>query len=316
MTRAFQPGLLLLIAAITATPAAADGPVLIRYKFGPKDKLIYRKTSDVQQTQKVNTMKVETTIKSEEILERRLDRIDGQKNFNLENENKRLKVSMKIGPLGKYKFDSTSDENEKGSQLGGALTPVYETLSGAVIKSTITPRGEVLAVKGFAELLAPLLKENPLAKQFVSGGTDKAARLQIAEVFPVFSEKKVKPGGTWDVPFEVELPKLGTAKGKKSYKYEGNEKLKGRMVAKITFTFELVFKLDLAQGGQKITGEMSISKSSGTVYFDVAKGQLVSLTGEYVLGGDLTVSVNGQDIDVRTDQTQKFGVELLDKLPE
>lgn len=314
MKRSTLPFLLVLFAV--AAPAVADGPVLMRYKFGDKDKLLYRQTTDVKQKQKVNDQTFETTIHSEEIIERRLERIDGQKNFNLENENKRLKVSVKIGPLGKYKFDSTAEENEKGSQIGAALTPVYETLSGAIIKSTVTPRGEVVAVKGYTELLAPVLKDKPLAKQFVTGGSDKGARMQYAQLSTVFSEKPVKPGDTWEVPFEVELPKLGTAKGKKTYKYVGEETLKKRKVAKITYTFELTFKLDLKQGGQQVTGEMSVSKSSGTVLFDVAKGQLVSLKAEYVLGGDLTVTVNDRDIEVRTDQTQTLGVELLDKLPK
>ena len=316
MTQLSRSLLLLLITAVSAATAVADAPVRIRYKFGQNDKLLYRVTTAVAQKQKFNNRTVETTFNSVEFVERRLERIDSQKNFNLENENKRLKVSMKMGPLGKYQYDSEAEENEKGSQLGAALTPVYEALSGASLKSTMTPRGEVLSVKGFAELLAPVLKDSPLAKQFTAGGTDKAARMEQAQFLAVFSKDKVKPGDTWDVPFEMELPKLGMAKGSKSYKYVGDVKVKDRTLAKITATFELTFKLDMEQGGQKLAGELSISKSSGTVLFDVAKGQLVSLNSEYTLGGDFTVTVNDQTIEIRTDQTKTISVEQVDKLPE
>jgi Family of unknown function (DUF6263) len=307
------PAFLLLLLA--PAPASAQKGVVLRYKFGPKDKLIYRTTTDVKQTRKIGDNTNEVTIASTEIVERRLDKIDSQKNFVLETENKDLRVQMKIGGVGEYKFKARSEENERASRLGAELTPLYETLTGAVLNVTVSPRGQVVAVKGYKELLAPVLKGKEIAKQFAGAGTDKYYALQVAEFYPAFSKKPVKPGDTWTVPFEISIPKLGTAKGKKTYKYIGQEKLKARSVAKVTYTYDLTFKLDLEMGGAKVTGELAVGKSSGTVLFDVAKGQLVSLQAEYHVGGDLTVTAGGNDIAVRTDSVQKYKVEQLDKLP-
>jgi Family of unknown function (DUF6263) len=305
------PALLLLAAA----PASAQNAVLLRYKFGPKDKLIYRTTTNVKQTRKIGDNKSEVTITSTEVVERRLDKIDSQKNFVLETENKDLQVQMKIGGLGDYKFKARSEDNERASRLGGELTPLYETLTGAIFKVTVSPRGRVVGVKGYKELLAPVLKGKDIAKQFVGNGSDKAIAMQYSEFYPIFTKKAVKPGDTWEVPFEIAIPKFGSAKGKKSYKYVGMVKAKGRSIAKVTYTYDLTFKLDLSTGGAKVTGDLAINKSSGTVLFDVARGQLVSLQAEYNMGGDLNVSAGGNDIAVRTDSVQKYKVEQLDKLP-
>jgi len=305
------PALLLLAAA----PASAQKGVVLQYKFGPKDKLIYRTTADVKQTRTIGDNTNEVTIATTDVVERRLDKIDSQKNFVLESENKDLRVQMKIGGLGEYKYKARSEDNERASRLGAELTPLYETLTGAVVNVTVTPRGEVVGVKGYKELLAPVLKGKEIAKQFAGGGSDKLYALQAAELYPTFSKDPVKPGDTWSVPFEISMPKFGTAKGKKTYKYVGPEKIGGRGVEKVTYTYDLTFKLDLDMGGAKVVGELAVSKSSGTVLFDAAKGQLVSLQAEYDMGGDLTVSAGGNDIAVRTDSVQKFKVEQLDKLP-
>jgi hypothetical protein len=173
----------------------------------------------------------------------------------------------------------------------------------------------VLGVKGYKELLAPVIKGKDIARQFAGDGSDKAIAMQYSEFYPVFSKKAVKPGDTWEVPFELSIPKFGSAKGKKTYKYVGADKLNGRSVAKITYVYDLTFKLDLEMGGAKVTGDLAINKSSGTVLFDPAKGQLVSLQAAYEMGGDLNVSAGGNDTAVRTDSVQKYKVEQLDKLP-
>jgi len=316
MRRLFRMIPLVAVVVLCGGSAHAADAVLLQYQFKPKEELIYRVTGNINSTQKVNEMTSKNTVTTKEIVVQRLDKMDGKKNFQLESENKRLEVSLEIGPLGKYTFDSTSDDNERGSQLGGELTPVYETLSGAVLKVTMSPRGEVLGVRGYESLLLPVLKGKQLAPQFVGGGTNKAAQLQQAELFPVLSNKPVKPGDTWVAPLKLQVAKLGEADGRKTYKYAGLRKLKDRSLAKITYSYDLTFKLDLSMGGSKISGELAITKGGGTALFDPAKGHLVSLKGQYELGGDLTVEVGEKTIPVRVDQTQTFSVEQLQKLPE
>ncbi len=294
----------------------AQDAVTFRYKMNKDDKLIYRNVSDVKQTQKVSGQEVKTTITSKQIDVRTFDSVDEKGNFTIQSENEQLYVKMSIGPLGDYVFDSKSSENEKGSTLGGALTPVYERLLGASVKITHTPRGKVTKVDGLEGLLDDVLKDNPIGQQFASGATEEGATLEFGQTFVEFPEEPVKPGDTWEVPFEIKLPKIGTFKGKKIYTYEGTDKVGSRKTAKLSVTTELSIKIDIDMDGANVTGSLSVSESSGTVHFDPEKGQIVSNKYKMTLAGNLNVSVNGMDIPIEQSQTQTVTTELLEKLPE
>lgn len=296
--------------------AQAQDAVTLRYKMAKDDRLIVRKTQTVKQSQSVNDKKFDTEINSTDVTVRTLERVDQEGNFHLRTENKLLKVKINIGPLGNYTYDSTATDNETGSVLGSALTPVYDRLKGALLKLVHTPRGEVVELNGLQDLISDLVKGSPLAAQFTGGGSDKAAALSVAEYFPVMSEKPVRPGDTWEVPYELDLPRLGKAKGKRTYKYVGPDKIAGRETARISVTTDLTFDLDLDMGGTKVKGSLSINNSSGTIQFDPLNGQLVTMKNEYDLAGDLTVTAGDMEIPVRTEQKQTVTLDVLEKLPE
>lgn len=294
----------------------AQDAVTFRYKMNKDDKLIYRTVGEVSQTIKIMGMEVKTTITGKDVSIRTLDSVDKKGNFTIQTENKQLYTKMNVGPLGEYVFDSKSSDNEKASMLGAALTRVYERLSGASIKVTHTPKGKITKVDGLKGLLGDVLKDNPLGAQFVAGGTEEGAKLEYGQTFVEFPEKPIKPGDTWEVPFEMKLPKIGTFQGKNVYKYIGNDKVRNRKTAKFSMTSELSIKIDIEMDGAKVTGTLSVSDSSGTVQFDPEKGQIVSNKFKMTLAGNLNVNVNNMDIPIEQEQTHTATIELLDKLPE
>lgn len=305
---------LALLFVSTATVASAEDAVTLRYKYGENDKLIYRTTTKLTQKQVVGERTVKTDMVSEDVSIRTLEAVDKKGGFAIRTENKLLKTTLDIGPLGKYVFDSRSEERDKGSVIAAAVTPVYDRLNGAILTIKHTPRGKVTAVDGYKELMQGVLKNNPLGAQFTGG--ENGALMKFADAFPVMSAKPVQPGDTWVDEYELEMPKFGKAKGKKTYTYVGKDKLAERDTVKLTVTNELSFDLDLALMGTKTTGNLSISKSTGTIHFDAAKGQLVSMKAEHTLGGNINVTAGGQTFAIQTDQVQNVTVELLDKLPE
>jgi hypothetical protein len=140
--------------------------------------------------------------------------------------------------------------------------------------------------------------------------------MSYQEAFDQFSEKPVKPGDKWEVPYELDLPKLGKAKGKWIYTYEGPDKVGERPTARIAVALEMEFDLDVEIGGMKVTGKLSAADAAGTIQFDPARGQTVSKKSKYTINGDMAIVVNGMTIDVRMNQKQSATLELLDKLPE
>ncbi|HUG92382.1 MAG TPA: DUF6263 family protein [Planctomycetaceae bacterium] len=305
------------IVALGSLRAPAEEAVLLRYKMQPGESRVYRSSTELKQTQNLMGMALENVISGSDVTVQTLDKVDDDGNFHVQSENRRIQATMNIGPLGEYKFDSRSSEKDRSSLAGAALTPIYEALTGAVIQVTHTPRGEVTEVKGLKELIGDnLLKDNPFAAQAAAGATDEGAKITYGDRFVDLPEGPVKPGDTWEQPYEITLPGLGTAKGKSAYKFEGHDRVGDRATVKISVRDEMSFEVDLVQLGAKVTGSLSITSSSGTIQFDPEAGALVSKKSTQSLSGNLNVNANGQNIPIQQDQTQTTTVELLDKVPE
>jgi hypothetical protein len=303
-----------VVFVLTAAATAQD-PVPLRYQAS-KEALIYRKVHKLKQTQTVMDKKITTDMTQTEIDQWAVAETE-KKELQIKAETKRLQVKMKITGVGDYEFDSTKNDNEKGSTLGAALTPLYERLtSGMALTCTITPQGKLTKLEGYKELLGDVLKDNPLGQQLTGGASEEAAKLGLAEFIPLMSEKPVTQGQRWEVPFQLNLEKLGKATGKRLYAYEGEGKVGKLKTAQISVLTELSFELDVDMGGAKVTGTVSITQSKGTIHFDPKKGRLVSMSNEYTLSGNLNVAAGGQNIPVAMEQTQHMSMELLDSLPK
>jgi hypothetical protein len=309
----FAVPILFLGAAVTGQ---AQDAIQFRYDWKENAKHIYQRGQTITQSQTVMDKKINTKITSTDVSVLTVEAKDAKGNLEIRTENKHLKVDMDIDIVGKYSFDSSKNDNEKGSTLGAALTPVYERLSGAALTLTVTPRGEVVDLKGYKELIADVLKGNPLGEQFAGGGSDKAAKLNLAEFFPQFPENAVKPGEIWETKFDMELPKLGKVQGKRIYTLDSLTRKNGRKLAKILVSTELSFDLDINMEGAKVTGNMSISKSGGTILYDVEENLIVSLNNQITLGGLLNVQAGGMNIQVGSEQNQSIDMKLLNEVPK
>lgn len=307
-------GLLALL--VLVGPALAQDAIQLKYQFKKGENYIYRQTTKMNQVQKVQNQMVVTEISQNNLNVLTPQEVDAKGNFHIKSENKLFVVKVKIPTLGDYTFDSRKKDNDKGGMLGGSLTPLYEKLSGANVTVVVSPQGKLIEIKGLKELLADVLKDNPLAAQFAGGGGDDAAKISFEELFPALPDKAVSPGDKWDTPFELKLPQVGVIKGKKVYWYQGEGTVGKKKTVRIDVATEMALDLNIEMGGAKITGKMAIDTSKGTIHFDPQAGCVVSIASEYSLGGKLNVNVNGMDIPVGTEQTQQVTLELLDALPK
>jgi hypothetical protein len=303
---------LLLVARV----AAADDAATLKYKLAKGDRVIYRTKSMMKQNQTIAGMAFENEMDTETIHSYTVDSIDEKGNYVLSVKGERLKMKAKFGALGDYSFDSQSSERDKSSTLGAAITPLFERLSGSVYHVVLSPEGDVVDVRGYADLIRDIVEGNSLAAQFIGGGTDESVRDQLKEVFPKLSKNPVKPGDGWDVPYEVALAKLGKVKGKNSYRYAGADKVGDRNTAKIDVVAEASITLDLDMDGAKVTGTLSTTAASGTIQFDPVAGRVLSGQSDVTHGGTLNVAAGGMDIPVQNEQNMKTKVEYLEKLPD
>lgn len=297
-----------------AASVRAEDPVLLKYKVAQGQTQYSKTTQDMKQTQSLLNMKLESTVKQEAILSRVVDKIDaaGQVTFKTKAESR--KAMSDLGPAGKFEFDSKSTTRDTSSQVGAALTPIMERLTGSEYEVVVSPRGQVVEVKGYAEMIADLLKDNPLAAQF-GGGDNRAVALNEQDSFVIFSDKPVKTGDTWEVPFDLEIPNLGKMRGKTVFTHEGADKVGDRKTIRIGITSETTFDLALDQPGVKVSGTLTTNGFTGTAQFDPEAGQIVSMKREFGLAGQLSADAGGMTIAIDTQQQHTSTSELLDKLP-
>jgi hypothetical protein len=307
---------LCILALVTFTGVSrADDPVLLRYKLAKGATLIYKSGQEMKQTQTINGNKIENSTTHEAVSTRNVEDVNQEGKATLKTKAVQRKVKAEFGLAGKYEFDSKSTERDTSSMIGAAVTPVLERLTGSEYEVQVNPRGEVVEVKGYAELVADLIKDNPLGSQFAGGGA-AGAKLAEQDAFPVLSAEAVKPGDQWERPFELELAGLGKAKGKVVCVFEGYDKVGERKTVRIGITTDLSVDLDLDMGGAKVTGTISTTRSSGTVQFDPEAGRLISSKNNISMSGQLTVVAGGMTITIDNQQEQTNTSELLEKLPE
>jgi hypothetical protein len=306
---------LVVLGAHIATAGAAE-PILLRYKFAKGDQLVYRTTREKKDVQTINGQDGESTSTEEVVTLAVVDEVDGDGNAVVKT--KAVRHQRKAdGQQGKFEFDSKSTERDTSSQLGAAATPLLERLTGSEYQIKVAPRGTVTEVKGFAEIIADLVKDRPESALLAGILADnESQKISEQEHFPVFSDKPVSPGDNWETPVEVTLKGLGKMKGKIAYTYEGDDKVGLRKTVRIGVKADLALEFELELGGVKITGTMKTTNSSGTIQFDPAAGRIVSIKDTASMSGPLTVDAGGMMFPIATSNDTTTTVQLLDKLPE
>jgi len=310
-TTVFAVGLTLLPAI-----ARADDALELRYKAQVGDKSIYQSSLTTEVNQSVNGQKIDTTFEQSDVTTYTVKKIAEDGTIIFESQNERLKIDGEFAPQATFKFDSQSDDHDTSSQIGAAVTPLYERLSGAILGVEVTPLGKVKKVTGYTELLQDVLKDNPLAQRFAGGGSEEGAVSGLQDLFVLFKSAPVKPGDTWDKPYKIKLPGLGEFEGKRTYTYVGPDKVGDVPTLRITIDTDLTGDLDIDMGTSKVSGKFETDSASGTVQFDPASGRILSMDSEQTFSGDLTVEAGGMTIPVNFDQTIKNTRKLIDKIPE
>ncbi len=300
--------------ALLSSAVAQEGAVL-KYQFQKDQPVTYRTTSEMAQTMQIAGQTVENKITQTEVNSVALQQVTPEGSFKLKYANQKLAINADMGPAGTYKFDSESSEREKGTALSNQLNPVYETMAGVEYSIIITPRGKVEKVEGYKEVLENILKDNPIAAQITGGGSEEALKAGLAEVFVVLPDKPVQEGASWEVPFELEFPKIGKAEGKRVYRFEGYLTKDNTRIARISVSTEASFDFDLEMGGAKITGHIGTDSSKGDIRFDTEKGEMISANLEYTMSGTISTTVGERTFQTSIKQTQKRSTQQANAPP-
>ena len=286
MRAATMLGLVVLLAGA----AAPADPVPLKWKLKQGDEFYVRNVQEMQQTIGVLGMNKESSSTTTTVTRFKVTEAgDGG-----------LTVEQTI-----LKVDATGEAAEKAGKAKGA------TLTFKLDKDY-----KVTAVEGYDKYIEQIAGGNDQEAQVAKlAASEDTVKVSVEDLFSPGPGKPVKPGDKWTRDTKLPLGPLGNFALAARYTLDS---LDGP-TAKVSYDADAVFTPGKGGGGLpfEITkGELKADKYTGTLTFDTAAGRLRGTTQEVSLGGALTVSAGGMEIELTFKQQVKATGTVTDKMPE
>jgi len=281
---------LLLLSALALAPSA---PVKEELKAGPLtwklakgDKFYTKTTTTTAQT--ITVMGNDMEQESEQVVFAKYEVLEaGDKGYTIEQT------------------------TQKMTSKGNAGTPDYgDKVKGAKLKFVLDKKFEVTKVEGLDDFVDKASGGDEAAKGLLKAMlSEDSVKQNIAEMFTFGPAKDVKVGDSWKKESKFPLGPLGSFKIKNDYKLADGDKVTYKSDA----TFELS-KDEIPGLPFKVSaGELKSDEWSGEIAFDSKAGRLKSTSQKAKLGGSLTISVNGMEIELKLKMNITSDSTLSDK---
>lgn len=186
-------------------------------------------------------------------------------------------------------------------EMPGAAGGLTDKLLGTTFTLTLDDRHQVTKFEGFDAFLDKAAAGNPAMKaMFKQSLTEDAMKEMAAQSFRG-PGKPVAPGDMWVQKQKVSLGPLGDMAMTMNFKYVGPAGGKD----KTTYTGEVKWEPAVAGAAGPATvtkADVKAEKLEGTQLFDRSVGRLAEHAMAMKMGGTLTMSVNGQEVEMALKQ--------------
>jgi hypothetical protein len=182
-----------------------------------------------------------------------------------------------------------------------------ERMKGLTLTYTLDGKGKVSKVEGYETFIDKLAGDDDnLKKLFKATMNQDTLKMGVQDLFGFVPDEPVKPGDTWKRKYDMSLGPIGRFGMNATYKYAGP----AEGAEKVTFTADAKFSPpdDGADGGLPFTitkGDLKAEKFEGTLLFDAKAGRLKESKTETKMGGKLTASINGMEVEIEFKQNLK-----------
>ncbi|HVK19302.1 MAG TPA: DUF6263 family protein [Fimbriiglobus sp.] len=277
-----------LVAGLALTLALAPGDaVTLRWKLKKGDTFYARSVVAIDQTigvpgQTMDQEQTQTTVHRYKVLEA------GDKGTVLEQTIVRTEVKGNL-------------------PMADGLT---DRMKGLILTYTLDPKGKVTKIEGYDAFVDKLAGDDENLKKFFKAFMSKETlKIGVQDLLGFAPDEPVKPGDTWKRKYDMSLGPIGRFVMNANCKYAGPSD----GLEKVTYTADAKFSPpdDGADGGLGFTitkGDLKAEKFEGTLLFDLAAGRLKESRTLTRLGGKLTVSINGMEVELEFTQNLKATV--------
>lgn len=286
--RAAAVGLVVLLAGA----ASAADPVALRWKLKTGDVFYVRSVQEMNQTigvlgQNQEMNQTTTTVTKYEVV----DAADGG-----------LTVKQTI-----HKVDIQGNVPGVEGQA--------DKMKGATLTFKLDKDMKVAGVEGYDKYIEQVSGgDENTAKVIKAASSEENVKVTVEDLFNPGPGKPVKAGDKWTRDTKMPLGPLGTFSLAARYTLDS---LDGA-TAKVVYDADATFTAGKGGDGlpfQITKGELKADKYDGTLSFDTAAGRLKDTSQSVKLGGSLTVSAMGNEIELTFKQELKATSTVTDKDP-
>lgn len=279
-----------LVLAVALAPARAADPVTLKWKLAKGD-VVYAKT----------VTKMEQTVG---VLGNTMDQSQDSTIVT--------KYTVVDASAGGYTLEQTIVKAEITGNLPGA-EGLAGNMKGATLTFTLDKDMKVTKVDGYDGYIEKIAGGNEdIAKVMRASAGPDTLKVSVEDMLAVGPGTPVKPGDTWKRDTKLAIGPLGDFALNAKYKLDD---VTGG-VAKVSYTADATFTA--GKGGEglpfQITkGALKADEYAGSLTFDVAAGRPKAGSMTAKMGGTLTVSVMGMELELTFKQTLKVTNTLGDK---
>ena len=309
----------LTLASTLTLAGPAQGQELLRWGFQAGDTWQYRLTQntstsseplrDLDSGQRAGPSISQSQIRTT-TLEAAVQQVDANGNITVDWTYTRVQMSAEGLPGMSFTWDSDSpDPSVEATPLGPMITQL-KTMVGRTLTVVMTPRGEILEVRGREAMLAAMLEgldpvmalmmEEQLGPMF---GNDQIVSEFMGGV-GMWPEGPASLGESWTTRSEVPLPMFGNITSETRNTVSAFENQSGERVVLILHEGTVV-ELDNSGSGAGLPMTMTLSDASlsGSTTFSLDRGLILSSTSTNVQVMTMSMPAAGLRQQMRTESS-------------
>jgi hypothetical protein len=225
-----------------------------------------------------------------------------------------LKTDMKLPFGAEIKYDSTKPQaNEEAEAPFPEILKALQTTTKRTWTTVYDQANQVLAVEGAQAVLEAVDEETAalIRPQVDEQYMAQAAATKMARI----PREPVESGAAWSLKETTRIEGGLAMTLNTQYKYVGTVEEDNVELHKITFQSNHVQMSMVGEnpnGMKLLESELKIDESTGTLFFDPDKGQIVRLESRFKISGDMKLEVGGTQLPAKLE----LAVQTTTKLKE
>jgi hypothetical protein len=286
--------------ALCSINASVHGAEKFERKYVESSQQVKETESKVDQTLTVAGMAVETKALTFQTTKTEIGKRDAEGKLPVVETVTSLRSDLELQGGVKISFDSANPDQKADNPLFEPLMEVFRTLVKNPVTALVDRENHIAEVKIANNAQEQLPKE---VQSFLQPERQKRDREQAWSFLP---DKEVEVGDEWERFVDQDLGGGQNFNFKMKYTYAGPEQKDTKTYHKFGLEhLEVTYALDPNANPmvQVPKSDLKIVKSSGSILYDPATGEVPFRESTVKINGTLTLTINGMDLPSELDLT-------------